>query len=156
MNLDALINNLETFDFEKEQTAIITANKDTLADLQAQQFAMGKDAKGQPIELIDNPEYGYGYRPYTIFKKQSDGVGLGKITDRVTMFQSGRLYKEMTVNISVANSTYEIASKVPYWSALSKRVQTDALKLNEDNRRQFAEGIVLPNIEQRLNDALKG
>lgn len=154
MQLDTLINNLSAFDFQQEQEHIITDNKERLADLQAQQFAMGKDSKGQPIELIDNPQYGYGYRPYTIFKKQTEGVGLGKITSFVSLYGKGTLYKEL--NVTIANNTFEIASKVPYWSTLMARTQEDTNKLSADSRRFFAEGYVLPGIEQRLNEVLKG
>jgi hypothetical protein len=150
MDLDNLINRLDAFDFEAEQQLVVHENLDQLSELQKKQFAESKDANGQPIELKDNAKYGFGYRPFTIEQKKLYGIGLGRVTDRVTLYMSGDLFNEMFARIQ--GNTYEVASHVPYWSTLTNRLQKEATQLSEDNRRFFGETYVIPGVENALKE----
>lgn len=150
MQLDALINNLSAFSFEQEQQSIVHENLDLLSDMQKQQFAEGKDGKGEDILLLDNAKHGYGYRPFTIQQKQLFGEGLGRVTDRVTFFMTGELYSQVFARMN--NNQFDIASHVEYWSTLIRRVQKEVNELNEDNRRFFGEKVIIPEISERIKD----
>jgi hypothetical protein len=153
MDLDRLINNLSSIDFEAEQQSIVHENLDELSELQKKQFGEGIDGKSQPILLKDNAKYNYGYRPFTIQQKKLFGVGLGAVTDHITFYSSGSLYDNIYTQMN--GNTFQIASHVPYWSVLMGRTQEQSNVLNEDNRRYFGETIVIPAIEKRLNEILK-
>jgi hypothetical protein len=150
MDLDALINNLEAFNFEAEQQTIVHENLDELSNLQKQQFAQGTDGKGEPIILKDNGKYGYGYRPFTIEQKKLYGIGLGAVTDHITLYGQGNLYDELSTKMD--NNTFSTYSPVPYWSTLVNRLNKEATELSEQSRLSFAERIVLPAIDAALKE----
>ena len=145
-NLKHLADSLRRFDLEKEQTKIIEEHKDVLADLQADQWGeLSKDYAGRDIKLLDNP--GGVYRPFTIQKKRSEGRGLGSVTDRVTLFQTGALYRELFVTI--ASGKFSLSSSVPYFKKLMNRTG-DVTGLDKDHRLEFAETYVRPGVKQAL------
>ena len=147
-NLQTLIRNLRTFDLAKEQEQIVVENKDALADLQAEQWGeTSKDYAGRDIKLLDNP--GGTYRPFTIEKKKSEGIGLGSVTNRITLFQTGALYKELFATIS--NGKFKLTSSVPYFNTLMRRTG-DVTGLDYDQRLKFAETFVRPGIKTALKE----
>lgn len=144
--LEQLITNLSRFSFEEEQNIIIEENKDVLADLQAEQWgSTSKDYAGREIKLLDNP--GGRYRPFTIQKKLSEGSGLGRVTNRITLFQTGALYRQLFVTITTQK--FFLKSTVPYFSKLMKRTG-DVTGLDVDHRRTFAETYVVPGMREAL------
>lgn len=146
--LEKLINNLSQFSFEAEQTKIIEENKDVLADLQAEQWgSISKDYADRDIKLLDNPQYDGGYRPFTIKKKKTEGTGLGRVTNRITLFQTGALYRELFTTIT--SGKYLLSSEVPYFKKLMKRTG-DVTGLDEERRLKFAESYVLPGVKEVL------
>ena len=149
-HLNTLINNLEQFDLAKEQEIIIEDNKDVLADLQAEQWgSTSKDYAGRDIKLLDNPQYGEGYRPFTIEKKKREGVGLGSVTNRVTNYQTGELFRLMKTNINAGK--FFFTSDVPYFKSLMRR-EGDPTGLDHDQRLKFAETYVRPGINAVLKE----
>jgi hypothetical protein len=146
--LQTLVRNLQQFDLATEQNKIIEDNKDVLADLQAEQWAStSKDYAGREIRLLDNA--GGGYRPFTIQQKRLFGVGLGRITDRVTNYQTGELFRQMKTNI--ANGKFFFTSGVPYFKTLMKR-EGDPTGLDSEQRLKFAESYVQPGIKVVLKE----
>lgn len=143
-NLVNLISNLERFSFEKEQQKVIEDNEQILADLQAEQWAESRDSTGEKIRLLDNPEYGYGYRPFTIEHKIRYGGGLGSITSRVTLFQTGELYSSLF--FKVESGMFFLNSKQDYFSSLMQRTEADGL--DYEQRLKFAESVLMPEIKK--------
>jgi hypothetical protein len=143
-NLEHLITALQTLDVQKEQDAIIEAHKKSLADLQAEQWgSTSKDYAGRDIRLLDNVEFDGGYRPFTIKKKTEEGFGLGRITDRITLFQTGTLYKNLFATITAGK--FFLTSDVPYFKKLMRRTG-DVTGLDADKRLEFAEAFVRPGM----------
>lgn len=142
------IDKFQAFDFGAEQETIIEANKESLADLQAEQLAKGKDRNDEPILLKDNPDYEFGYTPFTKDLKEKYGKGLGAVTDHVTFYQSGNLYRELFATVNKEEFTIE--SKVPYFGELIQRTGDEAMGLAEESKERFAENILLP----KFNDVL--
>lgn len=140
--LKQFITALETFDFAASQERAVAENTDALAQYQVEQFSSGKDAENNPITLEGN-----GYNPFYADKKRKYGVGLGRVTDRVTLFLTGALYKETFA--SIASSKVTFSSRVPYWPELLRRTG-DVTGLNEENRKDFAYSFLLPFVSKEL------
>lgn len=149
-NLETLISNLSAFDFMKEQEAIIVANQDKLADLQAIQLFTGIDSKGEPIKLKDNAPWGFGYRPYTIIRKGQKG----QVDDRVTWRDTGALYRSLTARIT--NGQFTIVSKggskgeSEKYQEMIERSGEEVIGLTESSRIEFAEDVLLPEFKSVL------
>lgn len=143
-DLESLITNLEAFDFAKEQHDIVEANKDVLADLQAEQLARGRDRNDAPL-ILDGVA---AYSPFTVRYKKEFGRGLGAVTDRVTFFMHGTLYKELFATIRP--KTFIMESRVPYFGKLLERAGENAVGLAPDERLKFAETYVIPGIDAAL------
>lgn len=145
-HLQRKIKALETFNFKSETLAVITEHKDKLADLQAEQLAQGLNSKGEKI----GPEY----RPFTIQKKKSEGVGLGRVTDRVTFFQTGELYRKLRAEIRV--SAFAIKADSFKFDKMIKRSGVNTVGLNDDSREKFILGVTRPGIlkayKQKVTD----
>jgi hypothetical protein len=147
-NLERLITNLQRFDLAAEQDKIIEDHKDVLADLQAEQWGeRSVDNMDRPIKLLDNVKG--VYRPFTIEKKNREGIGLGSVTSRITLFQTGELYKELFATVS--NGKFFLSSSVPYFKKLMRRTG-DVTGLDYDQRLKFAETYTRPGIRQVLKE----
>ena len=70
-----------------------------IADLNRTQLAEGKRSDGSNIE----PEY----TPFTTFMKKNYGVGLGKETGHVTLFQTGDIHKSIFADIGSGKVTLD-------------------------------------------------
>ena len=139
--LKSVIDKLEAFDFAGEQERIVSDHRNVIADMQAEQLALGKNSKGEDITLD-----GRGYTPFTIQEKKAKGVGLGKITSRITWFMTGALYGSLYAEVS-AHKFY-IKSNSFKFDKLVKRSGAKTIGLNETLRRRFAEDIALPEIRK--------
>lgn len=148
--LETLISKLSAFDFMKEQEAIIVANESKIADLQAMQLFMGIDSEGNPIKLKDNSPWGFGYRPYTIIRKQQKG----QVSDRVTWRDTGALYSSLYTKIS--NGQFRVVSKggsrgeAEKYQDMIERSGEEVIGLTESSRKEFAEDVLLPEFREVL------
>jgi hypothetical protein len=133
------IDNFSKLDLGKEQQRIINNNKDELLRLQLKQFEEGVDSKSEPILLE-----GKGYNPWYADKKRKYGIGIGQITDHVTLYLTGDLYRETFIQIT--NKEFYFTSRVPYFPELMRRTG-DVTGLNLPSRQYFAEKFVLTGIE---------
>jgi hypothetical protein len=137
------IDNLAAFNFGNAQDSAIQANTEALAQFQAEQFAQGKDKNNEPITLNGN-----GYNPFYADKKRKYGEGLGRVTDRVTLFLTGELYHELFA--SMKGKKVMFSSRVPYYKELISRTG-DVTGLNTENAKDFAFEFVLPFVSKELN-----
>ena len=136
--LQQFINSLDAFDFEASLSSAIVTNKDVISDKVAEQLgSTSLDGDGNPV-LLD----GGGYAGATIRYKQDFGRGLGAVTDRVTLYQTGELYR--MINTEVVVDEVNTMSDVPYYDELIQRTGEQVMKLNETNRLEFAQEYVMP------------
>jgi hypothetical protein len=140
--LQNLINSLQTFDVKKEVVDIIVANKEEITNRQRDQLEHGIDVFGKP--RIDE------YRPLTKFIKQTTGVGLGAVTDRVTFFMTGQLYGSLFTEIIGEN--YEAKSPLFTYDKMIDRVGRENFGLDYDSRLDFALSVLLPNFKLVLKE----
>lgn len=135
-HLKKKIEALERFSFQNELVTILDANKERIADLQASQLAKGINSKGAPIY----PQYS----PFTVQYKKMFGVGLGAVTDRVTFFQTGELYRKLYAAVNAKN--YTIKADTFKFDKMIKRSGADTVGLNVESRRDFVNEITRPQI----------
>jgi len=144
--LKDFIDTLDAFDFEVSMSGIILDNKDVISNMVAEQLgSTSLDGNGNPVTLD-----GGGYADSTIRYKQEFGQGLGAITDRVTLFQTGELYR--MIDTEVVIDEVQTMSDVPYYDELMARTGEDVMKLNESNRLDFATEILMPAFSQEFLD----
>jgi len=142
--LQQFISDLDAFDFEASMSGVILDNKDIISDMVAAQLgSTSLDGNNNPV-LLD----GSGYADSTIRYKQEHGQGLGAITDRVTLYQTGELYKMIDTEVVV--DEVQTMSDVPYYDELMQRTGEDVMKLNETNRIDFATEILMPAFSQEF------
>jgi hypothetical protein len=141
MPLEAFANtiqSLERFDFGLELYNIVQANKEKLVDLQQEQLSegIGKDGRFRSD----------GYAPLTKFLKKKYGQGLGAVTDRVTFFMTGDLYRSMYP--AVTKDDFQVISQLPTFDKMVDRIGEDNYGLDEGQRLIFATEIVEPEIHR--------
>lgn len=141
-NLLHIINGLEALDTHAEVVGIVERNKDRLTELQQEQLAAGVDITGQ--KRIDE------YRPLTKAIKQSIGVGLGAVTDRVTFFMTGNLYKNL--HAQVDNDQFIVKAPLATFDKMIERVGEENYGLSPDQREDFAVEITLPQFGYILEE----
>lgn len=84
--------------------------EEVLLDRVAEQMSQGRTGNDQPIV---SPYTGLDhYAPATIRFKKEFGIGLGKVTDRITLFMTGRHYKGLYSKVS--GEALVIGSDVEY------------------------------------------
>lgn len=86
-----MLNNLRAFDPAATAVTTIVMNKEVAADLMAEQLAQGIRSNATQIK----PDY----KPLTIEIKETEGVGLGAITDRVTLYMHGDHYRQLYADV---------------------------------------------------------
>jgi hypothetical protein len=142
--LKELIDNLTAFDFGQEMETIVGEHTEDITELLKVQLAAGKDGNGEPVTLDGNPDYA----PFTIEIKEKYGQGLGKVTDRITTYMTGDLYRSLKTKAE--GRVFETDANVPYFDDVIDRTGDQIMDLDEDSRLKFAEEITLPAIADVL------
>lgn len=135
------IDALRSFNWGEEMEAVIKQNEEALADFQAEQLAKGINRLGQEIL----PEY----RPFTIEQKRKKS-GLAAVTDHVTYYDTGELYKSLQGE--VGNKQYDITSPSFKFDKMKKRSGERVVGLTEESRLRFAEEITIPGVRKRFKE----
>jgi hypothetical protein len=138
-----LVNNLRELDTQKEVQTIIERNGARINELQQEQLAAGIGRSGRV--RVDE------YRPLTKLIKRERGVGLGAVTDRVTFFMQGNLYRSLRTVFR--GTTFRTESPLPTFQKMLDRIGEDDYGLSPDQCEEFATGITIPEfgkvLEQR-------
>lgn len=138
------ISTLRAFDFGLEMETIVENNSEKITEYVRKQLAAGVDGNNEPNKIFDRTEY----RPRTIEIKQSRGSGLGAVTDHITNYMTGDFYESLTT--VVQDKQVEEDSDVSYFGDIRLYSSDALLEVNEENRREFAETVTLPGIQQAL------
>lgn len=135
---------LRGFDFGAELQVIVENNSEKITDLVRKQLEAGIDGNNEPNKIFDRTEY----RPLTIEIKQTKGVGLGAVTDRITNFMTGDFYRSLKTDVE--GNVFEEDSDVSYFGDIRLYSSDALLEVNEENRKEFAETVTLPSISEAL------
>jgi len=139
-----LIDNLRSFDFEKEQQEIVADNAEAITPYVLEQLAAGKDGDGKENTIFGRR----GYSPKTVAIKEANGEGLGRVTSRITNYMTGEFYETMFAKVE--GKTFEEDSPVSYFGDITLYSSDALLEVNEENRKDFGQKIILPGITDRL------
>lgn len=135
---------LEELDIVEEIDNIINSNSEFIADLLAQQLAMGVDADGERVTIYGRDTY----KPSTIYQKKTFGLGLGKVTDRITNYSSGMFYREL--DVKAVGEEFDIFSHVDYFQKIIARSGVKIMELNSEHLQIFRDQILIPQLKLRL------
>lgn len=136
-DLQNKITALRSFNWGEEMQAVIQANTEALADLQAEQWAKGLAANGSDI----NPPYA----AYTIEQKQKK-TGLAAVTDHITFYDTGELYKSLRGEAQ--NMQYDITSDNYKFNKAIDRSGLRIVGLTDESKERYAEEITLPGVKR--------
>jgi hypothetical protein len=153
--LDGLKNtmsSLQEFDFGQELEKIVTENVAEIEELQRQQLLKGKDINGEWIRPF------YSENPY--FKKPGAALKYAQWKQVITpnperpldvpnLYINGQFHNSLRVE--VADSEFRVDSD-DYNAESIIGTHTTALGLDEEERREFAENITLPQIKEVLRE----
>lgn len=143
-NLFKKIEALEKFDIEKEAIDIINKNGDYITGLLRLQLQAGKDSNDENITVFGRDFYS----DLTIFNKERHGVGLGKQTNWITNYMSGRFY--MSLKTVAYGRVFKTESDVPYFQDILARSGESIMKLNKIHLEEFAAEILIPELRRRF------
>lgn len=131
---EQLMEHLKNFDAKLTLEKIVESNREFLVQLLRDQMAEGKDTTGKVRKDKYSPAY--------ILLKQKEGVGIGAITEHVTFYMKGDLYRSLFAEIG--NGTYQILSLEHTYDKMLERVGVEKFGLSAENRLKFAEEVVIP------------
>lgn len=121
--------------FEEQKQLIIKYNAED------QMYKLGEDSKGSVIRPA--------YRPATIRLKKAKG----QPTNRVTLKDTGRFHKTLTV--TPYDNYVEVESNVEYAKYLFKKYGDDVLGVQEELLKDFVKLYVVPKIQEAAKEKLK-
>lgn len=126
---------------------VLEDNADVLADLNAQQLAQGISSDGEATTLYGN-DY---YAPLTVELKTGK-PGLSGVTDRVTGYDTGSLYRNLYARVQGEKIEYGSTSDTAelFEDQASNRIYGPT----EENRIEFIETVLQPRFLDAVQRAL--
>jgi hypothetical protein len=111
-----LANAFKKVNVEKAAVNAFFRTEDALVSAVAEQMSKGMTGRDEPIV---SPYTGkIYYAPMTVQYKQENGSGIGKITEHITLFQTGNHYRGLYAALRGRN--LEIGSTVQYDAAFNR------------------------------------
>jgi len=147
-NIANKIRKIEQFDAKKHTIEIVNLNKDFLAELLRTQLEKGLDGNGNEVTIR-----GYaGYQPFTIDKKRTSGVGLGRVVEWITNYDTGNFYGNIRPHTDGVKLWFD--SNVPYFRDIIAQSGGIIMKLNEHNLNLFIKSKLQPELQRRMKNGL--
>lgn len=127
-----IVNSLTTLEQELPEIVAesVVETKEDYLNQQAAQAAAGLTRDQEPITLD-----GGGYSPSTIRYKKDFGKGLGSVTDRVTMYNTGRSYE--TMELTVSGEDVNVNFTTPQAKELKDRTGERAFGIGGEYRSEY-------------------
>lgn len=123
-----LLDKLKGFDVEFYAELAINETKEQGADILAAQMASGIDGNGKRLDP---------YAASTIYQKKKYGKGLGAVTDRRTLYMTGKHYSE--IYLSARAGEILAGSDDPKSKFIQEREGDAIYKLGEDAKEDYAQ-----------------
>lgn len=146
MNPLQLLNRITSLDIPGMAGKVLQEHSEVIADLNASQLAQGRRS--------DNSEILPRYSPVTIELKK--GLpGLAGVTDRVTLFSSGRHYAELYFIVQGLKTEY--GSRDSKSEKLEKKYGTargSLYGLTDDNRQELINTSIKPKFYEEMRKQL--
>lgn len=148
--IDEINTELKGINFRKEIEDILNEphTKERIIELNQEQLAvLGQDSKGNELKTI-NALGSNAYSDFTIRFKNDEGIGIGAITDHVTLYDKGSFYDSFKVKASNLKVTHTAKFNKPDGN-IQDNFDTDiedVLSLNQDNIDKVVEEIIIPEL----------
>lgn len=143
-NFQSTIDKLAAFDFGQELQTIVEDNLERITPYIREQLEEGKDGDDKPNTIFGRK----GYSPRTVAIKEANGQGLGAVTDRITNFMTGDFYE--SIRVKTEGQVFEADSDVSYFGDIRLYSSDALLEVDEEHRKDFAETVTMPAIEESL------
>ncbi len=127
----------------------IEDTKENFLGLNASQLALGLDSLGNETSLDGSLEY----QPATIRHKKKYGAGLGAITDRITLYDTGKMYESETLEMS--GDTISLAFNTDYAEEVLSRTGPQVLGLNSENKTSYAFGAFFEAMRPKVEEIIQ-
>lgn len=127
------------------QDWILEANKKQLSE-------KGEDSTGKKLQTYVGARWGIPYAPFTIADKKQFGQGIGKITDHVTLYSSGALYKSFKLVVKKLEAVFDANMDKVKGNIDIENI----LGLNDENMYALVWHLVYPRLLQRTKSKLLG
>jgi hypothetical protein len=148
--IQEMISRIQALNQQTEQiaTATVEQTKEDYLELNASQLAQGVDKNGDSITLDGN-----GYTPYTKDLKEKYGQGIGAITDHVTLYMTGAMYKSETLGVQGRDILLNF--NTDYSDELLGRTGDTVLGLNADSREDYIHGPFISALKPQIEAIMK-
>lgn len=133
---------MQSLNLNRIAESSIVDTKEDYAILNAEQLAAGKRADG-----TDTAPY---YAPITVAIKRATGRGLGAVTDRVTLFNTGSFYRGITVDV---RGEVVQTSSTDYKSQELEEKYGDIFGLSQRFKQEYVEEYLRPVWKTKMQDA---
>lgn len=147
-NIANKIRAIAEFDINRHTIEIVAINKEFLAELLRTQLEKGLDGNGNAVTIRGSKDY----RPFTIEKKRKHGVGLGRVVEWITNYDTGNFYNEITPHTNGSKLWFD--SSVPYFQDIISQSGGIIMKLNKNNLELFIKAKLKPELERRMRNGV--
>lgn len=147
-NLELRIKKLNEIDIPVAYENALIENERVIIEFVQEQLASGRTGTGEPTTLYGVTEYD----PFTVRDKKQFGVGLGRVTDRITLYMTGAFYEQMYT--TAQKGTFSVKSRVPYFEDIILRSGPEVMHLTPEDMESLMEIWINPIIQQVINEAL--
>lgn len=157
MSIKDSINKLKsaiTVDVKELASQVIHENYQVLNELITKQLSGGIDGDGNNIMLIRSGKIKEDYSRITIKNKEEFGVGLGRVTDRITFYMSGNFYS--TIGVVIKGTEFSLVGNVPYFHDIIKSTANGSkiMELNNENLSIFINEYFKPQLEYKIKQQI--
>lgn len=155
-NFKKKIDYLATFNLEKEIIEIVGQNHNILEDLLRLQLEEGFDADGRVFTLKRKGKLSTQYARFTEEHKHQFGVGLGRITDRITFYDTGAFFSE--IKFKTYGLQFEAFSSVPYYNDIISKSGSGIriMELKQEYLEFFRDEVIFPQVKSRFENHMNG
>jgi putative lipase involved disintegration of autophagic bodies len=145
------IQNLSDFSFAETVDEIVKVNAEEFLDIVRKQLEYGYDGTGNRIYIIDKQgEKKYEYAQYTIDIKRDYGVGIGAVTDHITLYDTGEFHSSLYIALE-ASGDFEILSSDPKYPLLALLSGEHLLEISQTNSAVLLEEKFFPELQFALD-----
>ena len=123
----------------------IEQTKESFLALNASQLADGNSSNGKTT--LDGSDF---YRPSTVRRKKKYGVGLGSVTDHITLYDSGQMHRSESLTVDGGKIVTDF--NTDYSEFVLARTGTDVLALNPENKATYIFGDMFQAVKNQVEE----
>lgn len=146
--LEEIRDRIAAIELVEEVDSVLELNKDEIVRILWEQLAEGKSGFG--ATTLDGSLF---YKASTILRKlQKDG--LSSAIDRITLFDTGDFY--FSIYLQIREEEFIFKSDIYYAPDILSRTGDSIYILNEESLLILRDTIILPALQEQINNSLNG